>query len=118
MILAFFQNMGFWDLVFIASLIYLMYSRAGLRSNQPPPASSGNTQSESRSSNQSALSDCYTILEVPETASVEQIRESYKNLVKVWHPDRFPNDAKLREKADHKLKQINAAYEKVMAARK
>lgn len=117
MIFAFFQNMGFWDLVFIASLIYLMYSRAGLRSSQPP-ANTGSTQSESRSSSSSGLSECYVVLEVPETASVEQIRESYKNLVKVWHPDRFPNDAKLREKADQKLKQINAAYEKVMAARK
>lgn len=117
MILAFFQNMGFWDLVFIASLIYLMYSRAGMRSTQPTPPPSSSS-SESRSSNSSGLSECYAVLEVPESASAEQIRESYKNLVKVWHPDRFPNDEKLREKADHKLKQINAAYEKVMAARK
>jgi DnaJ-class molecular chaperone len=115
MTLAFFQNMSFWDLVFIASLIYLLYSRAGMRSSaraetrapeQPKPAAS------------SQMAECYTVLEVPASASDEQIRESYKNLVKVWHPDRFPNDAKLREKADHKLKQINAAYEKVMAARK
>lgn len=115
MTLAFFQNMGFWDLVFIASLIYLMYSRAGMRN--APPAETRAPQ-EAKPAPVSKMTECYTVLEVPETASVEQIRESYKNLVKVWHPDRFPNDPKLREKADQKLQQINAAYEKVMAARK
>jgi len=114
MTLAFFQNLGFWDLVVIASLLYLLYSRAGMRS--ATPASRAPEQPKAAAS--SHLTDCYTVLEVPESASVEQIRESYKNLVKVWHPDRFPNDAKLREKADQKLQQINAAYEKVMAARK
>jgi curved DNA-binding protein CbpA len=32
-------------------------------------------------------------------------------LVKVWHPDRFPNDLKLRKKAEEKLKQVNAAFQ-------
>ena len=30
--------------------------------------------------------------------------------MKVWHPDRFGADARLREKAEEKLKQINQAY--------
>ncbi len=31
-------------------------------------------------------------------------------MVKVWHPDRFGSDARLRRKAEDKLKQINDAY--------
>jgi curved DNA-binding protein CbpA len=29
----------------------------------------------------------------------------------VWHPDRFPNDPRLQEKAQEKLKEINLAYD-------
>ena len=39
-----------------------------------------------------------------------QIKEAYRDLVKVWHPDRFGSDARLRRKADEKLQQINEAY--------
>ena len=35
--------------------------------------------------------------------------------MKVWHPDRFGNDPKLRARADEKLKEINEAYEKLSA---
>jgi hypothetical protein len=45
----------------------------------------------------------------PGATSVE-IKEAYRDLVKVWHPDRFGSDARLRQKAEEKLKQINEAY--------
>jgi hypothetical protein len=45
----------------------------------------------------------------PDAPPVE-IKEAYRDLVKVWHPDRFGSDARLRKKADHKLQQINEAY--------
>ena len=34
----------------------------------------------------------------------------YRDLVKVWHPDRFGSDPRLRSKAEEKLAQINDAY--------
>jgi hypothetical protein len=43
-------------------------------------------------------------------ASAEQIREAYRDLAKVWHPDRFPNDDRLQKKASDQLKAINEAY--------
>jgi len=39
-----------------------------------------------------------------------EIKQTYRDLAKVWHPDRFPNDPELRSKAQDKLKEINGAY--------
>jgi curved DNA-binding protein CbpA len=61
------------------------------------------------------ISHYYTILGVTSKSSKQQIREAYKDLVKVWHPDRFLKDPKLRHKAQEKLKEINDAYQKVLA---
>lgn len=44
-------------------------------------------------------------------ASDVQIENSYRTMVKVWHPDRFQSDPKLRLAAEEKLKEINAAHE-------
>src|SRR5437016_5225635 len=43
-------------------------------------------------------------------ATEQAIREAYRDLVKVWHPDRFGTDARLRQKADEKLRELNAAF--------
>lgn len=48
-------------------------------------------------------------------ASQEQIENAYHMLVKVWHPDRFPSDPKLRLSAEEKLKEINAAHDYLVA---
>ena len=55
----------------------------------------------------------YQILESQIGASLEDVKRSYRDLVKVWHPDRFGNDLKLQIKAQEKLKQINHAYEQL-----
>jgi curved DNA-binding protein CbpA len=49
-------------------------------------------------------------LDLDAQASEKQIRDAYRVLVKVWHPDRFQADAALRETAEAKLKALNAAY--------
>jgi hypothetical protein len=43
-------------------------------------------------------------------ATPSEIKEAYRDLVKVWHPDRFGNDPRLRQKAELQLKLINEAY--------
>jgi len=50
------------------------------------------------------------ILGLDSDASHRQVESTYRLLVKVWHPDRFQNDPKLKEAADEKLKSINAAH--------
>ena len=39
-----------------------------------------------------------------------QLKQSYRLLVQVWHPDRFSQNPKLRQKAEEKLKVINNSY--------
>jgi hypothetical protein len=46
----------------------------------------------------------------PPTSQVG-IKRAYRDLAKVWHPDRFPEDPGLRARAQEKLKEINAAYQ-------
>ncbi len=59
------------------------------------------------------ISACYRILDLEPGASLEDVKCSYRELVKVWHPDRFRGDPKLQAKAEEKLKRINLAYERL-----
>jgi DnaJ domain len=51
------------------------------------------------------------ILGLKSGASRAEIKEAYRDLVKVWHPDRFTEDSRLRQKAEDKLKHLNRAYQ-------
>jgi hypothetical protein len=44
-------------------------------------------------------------------ATKQELDDAYRDLVKVWHPDRFQSDPTLRLKAQEKLRDLNAAYE-------
>jgi hypothetical protein len=50
------------------------------------------------------------ILELDDRRTPEEVRATYRALVKMWHPDRFANDPGLRAKADRRLQEINRAY--------
>jgi hypothetical protein len=56
------------------------------------------------------LQDPLKTLGLKSTATPDEIRQAYRDLVKVWHPDRFGNDARVRAKAEEQLKAINAAF--------
>ena len=44
-------------------------------------------------------------------AAAAEIESTYTTLVKVWHPDRFQTDPKMKGAAEEKLKEINAAHD-------
>ena len=56
--------------------------------------------------------DC-RILEIERGASLAEIKQAYRDQTKVWHPDRFSNDIRLKNKAEEKLKRINLAYRRL-----
>jgi curved DNA-binding protein CbpA len=55
------------------------------------------------------------VLGVSFRATPEEVRLAYLDLVKVWHPDRFSHDLRLRRKAQEKLADINEAFEWIKA---
>ena len=58
---------------------------------------------------------CLEILELDHAPSSVEIRQAYKDLVNVWHPDRFVHNPRLQEKAEKKLKEINTAYHSLIS---
>src|SRR5438093_11041724 len=61
------------------------------------------------------IAQFYRILELEPGASPEAVKQAYRDLVKIWHPDRFPNDPKFQKRANEKTKAINEAYRKILA---
>lgn len=61
------------------------------------------------------LRDFYRELDLEPGADLASIRQSYRQLVKVWHPDRFGSDQKLQALANDKLKKINSAYDALVS---
>ena len=51
----------------------------------------------------------YEILNIPVTATQDEIRAAYRNLARRWHPDRFMPGPE-RDWANEKMAAINAAY--------
>lgn len=56
------------------------------------------------------LDKYYEVLGLSTGASAEELKVAYRDLAKVWHPDRFVHDPRLQAKAQEKLKAINEAY--------
>lgn len=60
------------------------------------------------------ISRYYEILGLKPAASEDEIKHAYRDLVKVWHPDRFAHDPPLQKKASESLKKINEAYQIIL----
>jgi DnaJ-domain-containing protein 1 len=58
--------------------------------------------------------DPYEVLGLPRTATKEEIKRRYRQLVAAYHPDKAAGATpEIRQLAEEKIKEINAAYEKV-----
>ncbi len=55
----------------------------------------------------------YRILDLSPGATPEQIKLAWRDLVQVWHPDRFAGNERLKQRAEETLKEINEAYERL-----
>lgn len=59
----------------------------------------------------------YEVLGVSESASDEEIKRVYRELVRKYHPDQYMNNP-LGDLAAEKLKQVNSAYDEIQKLRK
>lgn len=55
--------------------------------------------------------DALRVLGLPSRVHWEQVRRTYLDLVRVWHPDRFESDPALQARAAKRLAEINEAYD-------
>ena len=58
-------------------------------------------------------SEAYKIFDLAVSATVEQVKKKYRELVLKWHPDRYKGDKTVAEKM---MMKFNQAYETIMAA--
>jgi curved DNA-binding protein CbpA len=49
------------------------------------------------------------LLRLPSSFTADELKEAYRDMSRVWHPDRYPADSRLRRKAEEIFKEINAA---------
>lgn len=54
---------------------------------------------------------CLQLLELKECSTVDAAHSAYRDLVRVWHPDRFVGDPRLQKRAEERVKLLNTAYE-------
>lgn len=58
---------------------------------------------------------CYALLGIKHTATPEEVKKAYRNMAKIWHPDRYTNNPTLKAKAEVEIKKINQAYATIKA---
>ncbi|MEW6657610.1 MAG: J domain-containing protein [Thermodesulfobacteriota bacterium] len=53
----------------------------------------------------------YKILRLKPGASLAEVRQAHRDAAWLWHPDRFPREPYIQEKARARMREINAAYQ-------
>lgn len=53
-------------------------------------------------------------LEIPPTASIEQVRQSYKKLLRRYHPDRHADNQQKQQMATTITQKLNVSYQRIV----
>ncbi|MBW4677821.1 MAG: dynamin family protein [Desmonostoc geniculatum HA4340-LM1] len=56
------------------------------------------------------ITRAYSILELQPNASLTEVKQAYRTLVKKWHPDLFVGKPQLQKQAEEKMHLVNEAY--------
>ena len=67
--------------------------------------------------NEMSRERCLEVLGLSGDTSAQELKSAYRDMAKVWHPDRFTHDPRLRQKAQEKLKEINDAYRQMLTGK-
>ena len=62
------------------------------------------------------MKDPYQVLNIPSTASDEEVKKAYRELARKYHPDNY-HDNPLADLAQEKMKEINEAYAEIQKMR-
>lgn len=59
------------------------------------------------------MRDPYSILGISKDASDEEVKAAYRELARKYHPDNYGDDNPLKDLAEEKMQEINAAYAEI-----
>ncbi len=62
------------------------------------------------------MTDPYKVLNIPPTATDEEVKKAYRELARKYHPDNYNNNP-LADLAQEKMKEINEAYDTITRQR-
>ena len=62
------------------------------------------------------MSDPYSVLGIPSSASDDEVKKAYRELARKYHPDNY-HDNPLSDLAQEKMKEINEAYNEITRRR-
>ncbi len=60
------------------------------------------------------LAEYYRLLELEPGATLEDVKRAWRDLSRVWHPDRFQGDPPLRARTEAKFKAMNHAHQRLV----
>jgi DnaJ-domain-containing protein 1 len=117
--------LGYWCVSrFIDAIIKKAHQEAKEQRDGQEEAEAQQEANEQRNAHEEAkepgkrTTDCYQILGISPTASIEEIKSKYRRLVQQYHPDRVADmGIELRNVASEKMKELNTAYEQALKQR-
>ena len=62
------------------------------------------------------MTDPYEVLNIPSSATDEEVKKAYRDLARKYHPDNY-HDNPWADLAQEKMKEINAAYDTIQKQR-
>lgn len=63
------------------------------------------------------MTDPYTVLGVSPEATDDEVKDAYRALARKYHPDNYGDENPLKDLANEKMQQINAAYDEIQKER-
>ena len=63
------------------------------------------------------MKDPYSVLGISSSATDDEVKEAYRALARKYHPDNYGDDNPLKDLANEKMQEINAAYDEIQKLR-
>ena len=93
--------------------------QGGARRNWNPNDSWTNSQGAGGFHTHTASKSAYEVFGLPRSATDDEVRARYRELISKYHPDKFAgmNDPEFSRLAAEKFQQVQGAYEEIKRAR-